>query len=49
MILKELLQELTFCDGVQARMDGIMLQSLEDSSSSSNPILSVIRDYLSSL
>ncbi|XP_012092905.1 serine protease SPPA, chloroplastic isoform X2 [Jatropha curcas] len=46
--LKELLQDLTFADGVQARMDGIMFQRLEESSYA-NPILSLIKDYLSSL
>lgn len=46
--LKELLQGLTFSDGVQARMDGIMFQRLEGYPSA-NPILSIIKDYLSSL
>ena len=46
--LKELLQGLTFSDGVQARMDGIMFQTLEGYPYA-NPILSIIKDYLSSL
>ncbi|KAA8541105.1 hypothetical protein F0562_025068 [Nyssa sinensis] len=46
--LKELLQELTASDGVQARMDGIMFQKLEGSSFA-NPLLTLIKDYLSSL
>ncbi|XP_057439776.1 serine protease SPPA, chloroplastic-like [Lotus japonicus] len=46
--LKELLQGLTFSDGVQARMDGIMFQTLEGSPYT-NPIFSIIKDYLSSL
>ncbi|CAI8589575.1 unnamed protein product [Vicia faba] len=46
--LKELLQGLTFSDGVQARMDGIIFRSLEGYPNS-NPILSIIKDYLSSL
>ncbi|PKI43926.1 hypothetical protein CRG98_035760 [Punica granatum] len=46
--LKELMQELTFSEGVQARMDGIMFQRLEGFSYG-NPILTLIQDYLSSL
>ncbi|CAK8534332.1 unnamed protein product [Lathyrus sativus] len=46
--LKELLERLTFSNGVQARMDGIIFRSLEGYSNS-NPILSIIKDYLSSL
>ncbi|KAK7281700.1 hypothetical protein RIF29_09910 [Crotalaria pallida] len=46
--LKELLQSLTFSDGVQARMDGIMFQTLEGYPYANN-ILSIIKDYLSSL
>ncbi|XVE54626.1 hypothetical protein DITRI_Ditri03aG0097200 [Diplodiscus trichospermus] len=46
--LKELLQDLTFSDGVQARMDGIMFQRLEGFSNAS-PLVSLIKDYLSSL
>jgi protease-4 len=45
--LKELLQELTFADGVQARMDGIMFQRLEGYAYA-NPIFTLIKDYLSS-
>ncbi|KAL9438364.1 hypothetical protein AB3S75_024106 [Citrus x aurantiifolia] len=46
--LKELLQDLTFSDGVQARMDGILFQRLEGVAYG-NPILTLIKDYLSSL
>ncbi|XP_059644831.1 serine protease SPPA, chloroplastic isoform X1 [Cornus florida] len=46
--LKELLQDLTSSDGVQARMDGIMFQKLEGSSFT-NPVFTLIKDYLSSL
>ncbi|EXB76392.1 Protease 4 [Morus notabilis] len=46
--VKELLQDLTFCDGVQARMDGIMFQRLEGTSNG-NPIFALLKDYLSSL
>ncbi|KAJ0049131.1 hypothetical protein Pint_16334 [Pistacia integerrima] len=46
--LKELLQDLTFSEGVQARMDGILFQRMEGLSYG-NPILSIIKDYLSSL
>ncbi|KAK7330245.1 hypothetical protein VNO77_24433 [Canavalia gladiata] len=46
--LKELLQDLTFSDGVQARMDGIIFEKLEGYPYS-NPILALIKDYLSSL
>ncbi|KAF8365148.1 hypothetical protein HHK36_032836 [Tetracentron sinense] len=46
--LKELLQDLTFSDGVQARMDGILFQRLEGASFA-NPIFTLIKDYLSSL
>ncbi|KAB1212797.1 Serine protease SPPA, chloroplastic [Morella rubra] len=46
--LKQLLEELTFSEGVQARMDGIMFQRLEGNSSA-NPIFALIKDYLSSL
>ncbi|WCJ22059.1 signal peptide peptidase [Euphorbia peplus] len=46
--LKGLLQDLTFSDGVQARMDGIIFQQFEEASFS-NPILTLIKDYLSSL
>ncbi|GMI72204.1 signal peptide peptidase [Hibiscus trionum] len=46
--LKELLQDLTFSEGVQARMDGIMFQRLEGFPNAA-PLLSLIKDYLSSL
>ncbi|XWS51278.1 hypothetical protein CRYUN_Cryun12cG0163000 [Craigia yunnanensis] len=46
--LKELLQDMTFSDGVQARMDGIMFQRLEGFSNAT-PLFSLIKDYLSSL
>ncbi|KAI4335855.1 hypothetical protein L6164_014460 [Bauhinia variegata] len=46
--LKELLRDLTLSDGVQARMDGILFQRLEGYPYS-NPILTLIKDYLSSL
>lgn len=46
--LKELVQDLTFSDGVQARMDGILFQRLEGVAYG-NPILTLIKDYLSSL
>ena len=46
--LKELLQELTNSEGVQARMDGIVFQRLEGYSYA-NPIFALIKDYMSSL
>ncbi|KAI9117552.1 hypothetical protein K1719_011718 [Acacia pycnantha] len=46
--MKELLQSLTLFDGVQARMDGIMFERLEGYAYA-NPILTLIKDYLSSL
>ncbi|XP_030521610.2 LOW QUALITY PROTEIN: serine protease SPPA, chloroplastic [Rhodamnia argentea] len=46
--LKEMLRELTFSEGVQVRMDGILYERLEGASFA-NPILTMIRDYLSSL
>ncbi|KAL5146619.1 Serine protease SPPA, chloroplastic [Glycine soja] len=46
--VKELLQGLTFSDGVQARMDGILFQTLEEYPFG-NPILSIIKDIISSL
>ncbi|XP_021286762.1 serine protease SPPA, chloroplastic isoform X2 [Herrania umbratica] len=46
--LKEVLQDLTFSDGVQARMDGIVFQRLEGLSNAT-PLFSLIKDYLSSL
>ncbi|KAH1201527.1 Serine protease SPPA, chloroplastic [Glycine max] len=44
----ELLQDLTFSHEVQARMDGIMFEKLEGYPYA-NPILALIKDYLSSL
>lgn len=46
--LKALLQDLACSDTVQARMDGILFQSLEGASCG-NPILTLIKDYLSSI
>jgi len=46
--LNELLQDLTFSHGVQARMYGIMFEKLEGYPNA-NPILALIKDYLSSL
>jgi len=46
--LNELLQDLTFSHGVQARMDGIVFEKLEGYPYA-NPILALIKDYLSSL
>ncbi|XP_011014570.1 PREDICTED: serine protease SPPA, chloroplastic [Populus euphratica] len=46
--LKELLQDSAFSNGVQARMDGILFQGLEEASYD-NPILTLIKDYLGSL
>ncbi|KAI9088467.1 hypothetical protein K1719_029916 [Acacia pycnantha] len=46
--LKQLLQELTFSDGVQARMDGIMLERLEGYPHP-KPILRLMEEFLSSL
>lgn len=46
--LKQLMDGLTFSDGVQARMDGIMFQRSEGSSFA-NPIFNLLKDYLSSL
>ncbi|KAK7292138.1 hypothetical protein RIF29_07860 [Crotalaria pallida] len=45
--IKELLEDLTVSDGVQARMDGIMFQKLEGYPNA-NPILALIKDYLGS-
>ncbi|KAL8143856.1 hypothetical protein V2J09_016888 [Rumex salicifolius] len=41
---KELLQELTFSEGVQARMDGIVFERL-DQSSDINSIIALLKDY----
>ncbi|PON61658.1 Peptidase S [Parasponia andersonii] len=46
--IKALLQDLTFSEGVQARMDGILFERLEGHSNA-NPIFGLIKDYLSSL
>lgn len=46
--IKELLHDSTISDGVQARMDGIMLQKLEGYPSP-NPILALMKDYLGSM
>jgi protease-4 len=46
--LKMLLQELTFSGGVQTRMDGNIFRSLEGYPNA-NSILSIIKDYISSL
>ncbi|KAM2487569.1 hypothetical protein ACFX1W_039480 [Malus domestica] len=46
--MKEVLQELTFSGGVQARMEGIMFQRLEGASQA-NPIFSLFKDYFGSL
>lgn len=45
---KELLQAMASTSGIQARMDGIMLEQL-DGGSSVNIIFTAIKDYLSSL
>ncbi|PIM97307.1 hypothetical protein CDL12_30223 [Handroanthus impetiginosus] len=44
--IKELLQVMASSDGIQARMDGIMLEQL-DGSSYANIIFALIEDYLS--
>ncbi|PON92680.1 ClpP/crotonase-like domain containing protein [Trema orientale] len=46
--IKALLQDLTFSEGVQARMDGILFERLEGHSNA-NPVFGLIKDYLSSL
>ncbi|KAL5724895.1 hypothetical protein ACHQM5_008103 [Ranunculus cassubicifolius] len=46
--VKGLLRELTVSEGAQARMDGIIFERIEGASYS-NPIFSLIKDYLSSL
>lgn len=46
--VKELMQDVAMSEGVQARMEGIMLQRMEGLSYG-NPILNLIKDYLSSL
>ncbi|CAI0431744.1 unnamed protein product, partial [Linum tenue] len=47
--LKDLLQELTVSEGVQARMDGIMFQRLEGGAPYANPFINLIKDYLGSI
>lgn len=47
-MLKQLADDLALSNGIQARMDGIMFEKLEGSTSS-NPILTMLKDYLSSL
>lgn len=46
--MKGLLQELTISEGVQARMDGIIFERFEGASYT-NPIFTLIKDYLGSL
>ncbi|KAF6140011.1 hypothetical protein GIB67_001752 [Kingdonia uniflora] len=46
--VKGILQDITPSVGVQARMEGIVFEQFEGSSSS-NPIFSLIKDYLSSI
>ncbi|KAL3824792.1 hypothetical protein ACJIZ3_020821 [Penstemon smallii] len=46
--MKELLQVMASSDGIQARMDGIMIQQLDDSSYA-NLVFTLIKDCLSSL
>ncbi|KAE9602237.1 hypothetical protein Lal_00050028 [Lupinus albus] len=46
--IKELLEEFTLSDGVQARMDGILFQKLEGHPGC-NPILALVKDYLTSI
>ena len=46
--MKDLLQDLSLGEGVQARMEGIMLQRMEGFSYG-NPILNFIKDYFTSL
>ncbi|XP_074372491.1 serine protease SPPA, chloroplastic-like isoform X3 [Apium graveolens] len=45
--LRELQQDLTVCDGVEARMDGIMFERLGEASNG-NRIVTMLKDYLSS-
>lgn len=47
-MLKQIVDDLALSNGIQARMDGIMFEKLEGSTSS-NPILTMLKDYLSSL
>lgn len=46
--LKELVQDLTSSEGVQARMDGIIFERMEEASYG-NPVINLIKDYLGSL
>lgn len=46
--LKGLLQELTSVEGIQARMDGIIFEKLDDVSNG-NSIINILKDYLGSL
>ncbi|VFQ87470.1 unnamed protein product [Cuscuta campestris] len=46
--LKELLSEMAFSDGIQARVDGIMLEKMEGAAHGV-PLLRLIKDCLSSL
>lgn len=46
--VKELLQDLALSEGVQARMEGIMLQRMEGFAYG-NSVFGLIKDYLSSL
>ncbi|XP_019451904.1 PREDICTED: serine protease SPPA, chloroplastic-like [Lupinus angustifolius] len=45
--IKELLEDFTLSNGVQARMDGIVFQKLEGHPGC-NPILALVKDYLTS-
>ena len=46
--VKTLLQDLASSEEIQARMDGIILEKLEDSSYS-DPFFTILKDYLGSL
>ena len=46
--VKTLLQDLTSSEEIQARMDGIIFEKLEDSSCA-NPLYAILKDYLGSL
>ncbi|XP_074317112.1 serine protease SPPA, chloroplastic [Silene latifolia] len=46
--LKNLLQDMALSDGVQARMDGIIFEKMEEASYG-NPLISILKDYLGSL
>ncbi|KAL3529369.1 hypothetical protein ACH5RR_008691 [Cinchona calisaya] len=47
-MLKQLSDDLSFSEGIQARMDGIMFQEL-DGADYSSPIMIMMKDYLGSL